>query len=96
MGINFITTRKTTIGCSWIYTIKFLLDGQIEHLKAWLIAKGYTQTYNDYFETSSLVARMYYICILLSVAVMKHWPLYQLDIKNTFLHEDFQEEVYML
>ena len=27
--------------------------------------------------------------------VMQSWPLYQLDIKNAFLHGDLAKEVYM-
>ncbi|RVX21698.1 Retrovirus-related Pol polyprotein from transposon RE2 [Vitis vinifera] len=33
--------------------------------------------------------------LLLSMAAMRSWPLYQLDIKNDFLHGDLAEEVYM-
>ena len=29
------------------------------------------------------------------MAAMSSWPLYQLDIKNAFLHDDLVEEVYM-
>ena len=29
------------------------------------------------------------------MAAMRSWPLYQLDIKNVFLHGDLVEEVYM-
>ena len=29
------------------------------------------------------------------MAAMRSWPLYQLDIKNVFLHGDLAEEVYM-
>lgn len=31
----------------------------------------------------------------LPMVVVHHWPFYQFDIKNVFLHEDLEEEVYM-
>ena len=41
------------------------------------------------------MARLTSVRILLSVAVTKNWSLYQLDIKNAFLHDDLHEEVYI-
>ena len=35
------------------------------------------------------------ICLLLSIIAMRSWPLYQLDIKNVFLHDNLEDEVYM-
>lgn len=33
--------------------------------------------------------------MLVSIAANLDWPLYQMDVKNAFLHRDLQEEVYM-
>ena len=61
-----------------------------------MVAKGYTQQYGlDYYDTFSPVAKISYARLLLSMVVMRSWPLFQLDIKNVFLHSDLAEEVYM-
>ncbi|GAB2273721.1 hypothetical protein Dimus_039043 [Dionaea muscipula] len=49
----------------------------------------------DYEETFFPVTKIGTVCILLSLAATFRWPLFQLDVKNTFLHDDLHEEVYM-
>ena len=87
---------KSPIGCRWVYIVKIGLDGCVDCLKARLVAKGYTQIYDsDYYDTFSLIAKIASVHLLLSMAAMSSWPVYQLDIKNAFLHGDLDKEVYM-
>ncbi|TYK05539.1 Beta-galactosidase [Cucumis melo var. makuwa] len=83
------------VGCKWVFTLKYKADGVLDRHKARLVAKRFTQTYDvDYSEIFFPVAKLNTTKVL-SVAVNKDWPLYQLDVKNVFLNGDLVEEVYM-
>jgi hypothetical protein len=80
---------KKTIGCKWVYKVKHNADGSVSRYKARSIAKGYAQTYGiDYEETYSPVAKMTTIRAIIAMAATKGWSLYQMDVKNVFLHGD--------
>ena len=36
---------KKSVGCRWVFTLKYRVDGTLDRHKARLVARGYTQTY---------------------------------------------------
>ncbi|GAB2281423.1 Belongs to the helicase [Dionaea muscipula] len=87
---------KRAISCKWIYIAKVNHDDSVARLKVRLVVKGYVQVYGvDYTETFSPVAKMASVRLLISLAASSQWLLHYIDVKNTFLHGDLQEEVYM-
>ena len=71
------------------FVVKVNPDSSVARLKARLVAKGYAQTYGvDYSDIFSLVAKMTFVQLFISLAATYHWDIYQLDIKNVFLRGD--------
>ncbi|GJX69194.1 putative RNA-directed DNA polymerase [Tanacetum coccineum] len=85
-----------TIGCKWLWKIKYKSTGEIERYKARLVAKGFSQRDGINFEeTFSPVVKMVIVRCVISLVVHNNWPLFQLDVNNAFLYGDLHEDVYM-
>ncbi|PKU73341.1 Retrovirus-related Pol polyprotein from transposon TNT 1-94 [Dendrobium catenatum] len=89
-------TNKPVLGCKWAFKTKLLPNGQIDRYKARLVALGYDQKQGiNYTETFSPVAKMRTIRLMLTVSLIRQWPMFQLDISNAFLHGDLPDDIYM-
>lgn len=77
------------VGICWIYTMKHHRLGSLDRYRAELVAKRFTQTYGlDCLKTFSPLL----ISALLELYFNQHQSTFQLDLKNTILHDDRAEE----
>jgi len=87
---------KSVVGCRWVFAIKIEPNGTIDCLKARLVAKDYTQIFGlDYGDTFSPVVKMTFVRLFIAMADLQKGSLYQQEVKNAFLNNDLQEEIYM-
>jgi hypothetical protein len=91
-----IPKQAKTVGCKWVYKIKYDSRENIERFKARLVAKGFTQREDiDYTVTFSLISYKDSLIIIMTLVAHYDLELHQMDVKTTFLNEDLLENVYM-
>jgi hypothetical protein len=87
---------RKPVSCKWVFKIKQGANGEVEHYKARLVARGFTQTYGmDYNETFVLVAKFTSIPYILALAALENMEIHQMDVKTAFLNGKLEEEIYM-
>nr|GFA68375.1 ribonuclease H-like domain-containing protein [Tanacetum cinerariifolium] len=95
---NFISWKdKPLVLCHACQLGKhYLADGKLSRYKTRLVANASTQLEGvDVDKTFNPVVKLGTIQIVLSLAVSRHRPIHQLDVKNAFLHGDLSDTVYL-
>ena len=91
-----LPTNRKTVGCKWVFKVKYGEHGEVDRFEGRLVAKGYSQKYGvDYDETFSPVFRFSSLRILLAYSVQKNMLIHQMDVTTAFLNGDLEEEIYM-
>nr|GEU76037.1 hypothetical protein [Tanacetum cinerariifolium] len=87
---------KSIIRLKWLWKNKKDEDQTVIRIKARLVAKGYAQEEGiDFEESFALVACLEAVWIFIAYAAHKSFPIYQMDVKMTFLNGPLKEEVYV-
>lgn len=91
-----LSKGKNVIGSKQVFKVKYRPNGEVERYKAQLVAKGYNQIEGlDFKERLSPIAKIVTVRLFIVLAIIKQWPIFQLDIENLFLHGYLDKEVYM-
>jgi hypothetical protein len=81
---------RKPVSYKWVFKIKQGANGEVEHYKAKLVARGFTQTYKvDYNETFVPIAKFTSIHCILALAALEDMESHQMDVKTTFLNGEF-------
>ncbi|BBN69882.1 hypothetical protein Prudu_1222S000100, partial [Prunus dulcis] len=84
------------LGNKFVFSVKLRSDGSIDRYKARLVALGNKQEYGlDYDETFAPVAKMTTVRTILALAASQSWPLHQMDVKNAFLHSQYDSSLFL-
>ena len=85
---------KMALNNKWVYRLKTKNNSQ-QWYKAKLVVKGFGQKKCvDFEEIFSLVVKISSIRVVLGLAASLNLEIEQLDVKTTFLHGNFGEEIY--
>jgi len=91
-----LPTGRKPISCKWVFKIKQSANGEVEHYKAKLVAKGFTQTNEmDYNETFAFVTKFTSIRCIFALATLEDMEIHQMDMKTAFLNGELEKEIYM-
>ncbi|GJS57566.1 retrovirus-related pol polyprotein from transposon TNT 1-94 [Tanacetum coccineum] len=87
---------KNIIASKWIWKNKTNVKNTVIRNKSRLVARGYGQEDGfDFKESFALVARLEAVRIFVAYAGSQDYPIYQMDVKTTFLNGSLKEEVFV-
>ncbi|GJY31689.1 putative ribonuclease H-like domain-containing protein [Tanacetum coccineum] len=87
---------KNVINMKWLWKNKRDKENTVIHNKARIVAKGYAQKEGiDFEESFAPFSRLEAVQFFVAYAAHKSFPVYQMDVKTTFLYGPLKEEVYV-
>ncbi|GJV57036.1 retrovirus-related pol polyprotein from transposon TNT 1-94 [Tanacetum coccineum] len=87
---------QSVIETKWVFRNKLDENGILSRNKARLVAQGYNQQEGiDYDETYAPITRLESIRILIAIACVNNFKLYQMDVNSAFLNGFINKEVYV-
>ena len=84
--------NKFVISNKWIFRHKYNFEGTLSRFKAPFVVRRYSQEVGiDYFDTFSPIIKITSLCLLLALAILYDYHIYQMDVIIPFLNAPLNE-----
>ena len=94
--LEVLQPHMKVLSCKWVWKSKLGPDGEIARRKGRVVVKGYEQELGiDYSETFAPVAMAKSILLIIALAVLNGWFLFNMDVILAFLYAPVIETIYM-
>ena len=91
-----LSAFRNLITLKWVFKVKYTLSELVNQFKAHLVAHEFTQIEGvDYKETFTLTLHFESLRLLLFLTVELNFHIQQMDVNNTYLTKNLDEEIYM-
>jgi len=88
--------NRKSVSTKWVYDIQKNEKGEVQRLRARLVARGFSQIHGlDFGDTYAPVTRVSSVRLLIAVAVQKSYKLRQSDVKSAFLNAKLHESIFL-
>jgi hypothetical protein len=82
--------------CKWVFKTKRDAAGEIVHLKARLVTRGFSQVQGvDFNETFAPVAKFTTIRCIVALGAALDLEMHQMDVKTAFFSGALEEDIHM-
>jgi len=79
-----------------LYKTKLKVNDELDKFKARLVTKDYKLEFRAYYtKVIAPVARHDTIQLLIPIVAKKSWPIFQPNVKSTFLYDDLKKQVFV-
>jgi hypothetical protein len=87
---------RKTVGCRWVFRVKYTPTGLIDRFKARLVAQGFSQVPGeDFLETFSPTIRAESLRFLLALGAREDLEMRQADVVTAYPNSELHAEVYL-
>jgi hypothetical protein len=89
---------KTVVGSKWVHAVKYKETGEVERLKARLVAQGFSQREGRDYHAEAIFAptvRRETIRALAHLGAQEGYEFHLMDVEGAYLYADLTEEVYL-